>query len=213
MKILDVNLYPNFLNYIQLSSNDICGIIEKYELSFPQIKNERVEWRIAFPVFLTPFYKYIYYYKKILKQNEYYEYYLSENESFFNVNKFEIEIIEGLRARIYRTYPSLIRDLHFGLFVKENFAEAEVIYNRKLDIEEGIDLIIKYNSNLYAINLFTDTARAHYGRKKKENRHTRFTNVKYVDLPVNFKGSIKCGNFFLYEEPELSLIKKTIFQL
>jgi hypothetical protein len=80
-------------------------------------------------------------------------------------------------------------------------------------LEEGIDLLIKLQDILYAINLFTDTVRAHIGREKKVSRHIPFDNVQYVELPVKFNGSIKCGNFFLYGEKELNQIEKIIYQL
>jgi len=213
MKILDINSYPNLLDHLNLTSSEVCRIIESYTLSFPQVRNDKAEWRIAFPMFLTPFYKYVYNNNRVLNQNDFYNYYLSENKTFFDANKFDAEILEGLKARIYRTYPSLVRDLHFSLFVKENIEEAQIVYNRKLDVEEGIDLLIKFNDILYAINLYTDTKRAHIGREKKVYRHTPFENVKYVELPVNFKGSLKCGSFFLYGDAELNLIKKIIYPL
>jgi hypothetical protein len=94
--------------------------------------------------------------------------------------------------------------------IEEKIEEATVVYNHRLDIEEGIDLLIKLEDKLYAINLFTDTARARIGREKKVSRHTPFENVQYVELPVKFNGSFKCGNFFLYGEVELNKIKKII---
>ena len=41
--------------------------------------------------------------------------------------------------------------------------------------------------------------------------HTPFENVEYIELPVNFKESVKCGNFFLYGSIELSHITKLIY--
>lgn len=212
MKFLDINSYPNLLDHLKLTSSQVCSIIATYTLFFPQVRNDKAEWRIAFPMFLTPFYKYVYNTNSVLDQNDFYNYYLSENKFFFVANKFDLEILEGLKARIYRTYPSLVRDLHFSLFVNEKFEEARVIYNRKLDVEEGIDLLIKLKDKFYAINLFTDTTRAHIGREIKKSRHTPFENVQYVELPVKFNGSFICGNFFLYGEAELNEIKKIIYQ-
>jgi hypothetical protein len=210
MKIFNAKDYPSFLAHLSLKSDEICEIIEKYPLEFPQVRNATVEWGMTFPMFLYPFYKFIYQIKKIPTQKEFCDYYLSENKEFFDTNNFTAEITEGLKARLYRTYPSLIRDLHFSAYVKENFDTAEIIYNRKLDVEEGIDLLIIYDGKYWGINLYTDTKRAHDGREKKENRHTKFDNVIYVELPVEFKGSVKCGQFFLYGEKEYKQILKTI---
>jgi hypothetical protein len=80
--------------------------------------------------------------------------------------------------------------------------ESKVIYNRKLDINEGIDLLIIKNDLNYAINLFTATSRSFQGREKKEKRHKAYNNINYINLPVHFKGSYVCGKFFLYKEDE-----------
>lgn len=211
MKQLQIAEYPNLLDHLKIKSTDVSEIIKDYNLTFTQTRINKVEWGIQFPMFLTPFYKYVYLNNKILTQNEFYEFYISENHSFFNDKKFDTETMEGLKARVFRTYPSLIRDLHFNLFVKENVRDAKVVYNRKLDVEEGIDQLIQYNNKFYAINLFTDTTRAHIGRDKKVFRHTPFENVQYIELPVNFKGSVKCGSFFLYGETELNQIIKILY--
>jgi hypothetical protein len=213
MKKLEIKNYPNLLDHLKIKSTDVLEIIKNYPLTFSQIKNDKVEWGIKFPMFLTPFYKYVYINNKILTQNEFYEYYIFENQTFFYEKKFNDEILEGLKARLFRTYPSLIRDLHFNLYVKEKIQEALVIYNRKLDVEEGIDQLLLYNNKFYAINLYTDTARAHIGRDKKVSRHTPFDNVEYIELPVSFKGSVKCGEFFLYGQTELLQITKILYKL
>lgn len=210
MKVLDISLYPNFLDHIRLNSEEVCKIIKNYTLEFSQVRNQDVEWKIAFPMFLTPFYKFIYLNNNILSQENYFKYYFSENREYFESHNFNSIIIEGLKARVYRTYPSLVRDLHFMLFVKENYNQIAIVYNRKLDIEEGIDLLIIKNGSYYGINLYADTKRAHIGREKKEFRHDKFNNVNYVELPVDFKGSVKCGSFFLYGDKELSQIKELL---
>jgi hypothetical protein len=210
MKNLILSEYPNLLDHLKINSTDVCNIIENYKLSFSQTRNQKVEWGMKFPMFLTPFYKYVYLHNKILTQSEFYDYYISENQTFFAGKNFNEDLIEGLKARLYRTYPSLIRDLHFNLYVKENIPQAQVVYNRKLDVEEGIDQLLLYNNKLFAVNLYTDTARAHIGREKKVNRHTPFENVQYLELPVNFKGSLVCGPFFLYGQSELTKIVNLI---
>lgn len=210
MKLFDKSYFPNFLDYTSLTSNEVCNSIINYKLEFIQFRNNNVEWGIQFPMFLYPFYKWVFVNKDVPKQIDFYKYYLKENDVFFKENNFSNEIVLGLKARIFRTYPSLVRDLHFSLFLNENFEEASVIYNRKLDVEEGIDILIQYQECFSAINLYTNTTRAHIGRKKKEKRHSRFINVDYIELPVEFKGSEECGQFFLYGEREFSLIKNSI---
>ena len=206
MKIFNLIDYPNFLDYIHLTSPEIFNSIKFYSLEFFSDKNNDAEWNISFPIFLGSFYKYIYLNNKVLTQDEFYKYYLSENKLYFEQHIFSNEILNGLKARIYRTYPSLIRDLHFSTFLKENCTDALIVYNRKLDVEEGIDLLIEFNKVFWGINLYTKTYRAQSGRDKKVNRHIKFDNIKYIDLPVDFKECKQCGRFFLYGDNEFKEI-------
>jgi hypothetical protein len=210
MKLFNPASYPNFLDHLELNAEQIKRIIKEYNLQFLSIRDNNVEWKIKFPTFLNSFYKWIYLNKVIPNQIEFFEFYLSENKVFFQTKNFSQEVLEGLKARLFRTYPSLVRDVHFSAFVKEKLDQYHVLYNRKLDVEEGIDLVISTTNKYYGINLYTDTKRAHIGREKKSNRHTPFENLIYVELPVDFKGSDKCGNFFLYGNNELDLIKINI---
>lgn len=189
--------YPDLLHKIHMSSKNMESSIKDYELNFPQIRNKEVEYGIRFPVFVEPFYEFILENNRIPQQKEYYDFYMNRNSSFFSENTFGEKILEGLRARIFRTYPSLVRDLHFNLFLREKLAGEYICYNIKLDINEGIDFIIKYNGIYYGINLYTKTKNSLIARTKKEKRHSTFSNIVYLDLPIVF-GEPNCGPFFLY---------------
>lgn len=204
MKELDINDYGNFLDHFKLSSEEIFNTIIDYNLFFPQDKNNDAEWKIKFPIFLDSFYKFVYLNNSIPRQDEFYEYYLKENKKHFRENKYSDEIMKGLKTRVYRAYPSLVRVVYFSQYVKENFKDAKIIYNRELDTKEGIDILVVHNSKNWGINLYTDTKNAHVAREKKQSRHEKFENVNYVELPVDFKGSITCGKFFLYGEREFN---------
>jgi hypothetical protein len=202
--------YPNLLDSVNISSNDIQTQISSYRLTFLNTRNDTVEWGMQLPMFLPCFYDYLITHQSILNQIDFYNYYLEVNKKYFNSQSFSNTIYEGIKARAFRTYPSLVRDIHFATFIKERNTNWNIIYNTTLDIEEGIDLLIVYNNTFYGINLFTNTARAFQGRQKKEFRHTKFDNVKYIDIPVEFKGSLKCGDFFLYGAKEYNQINASI---
>lgn len=178
------------------------GMIENYKLEFLPDKNPAAEWKIEFPMFLKPFYKFLLLKNSLPRQHEFYEYYLNENHAFFEAKDFDKETMSGLKARTYRTYPSLVRDIHFAIFMKAHFCGGEVIYNRKLDYYEGIDLLLVSRARFWGINLFADTDRSRFGRKKKISRHSPFSNVHYIDLPVCFQDHAKCGQFYLYGKNE-----------
>jgi len=210
MKTFTKAEYPNLLTRIPLTHQAIENAIRSYDLSFPQSRESDVEWGMSFPMFVDSFYSFIISKGQIPTQNDFWEYYLHTNREFFSNNGFEERIIIGLKARAFRTYPSLVRDVHFAKYLMVNMPLHEIIYNIDLDTKEGIDLIIIYNNRSWGINLYTDTRRAYIGRSKKVYRHVRFDNVDYVELPVEFHGSLKCGNFFLYGETEFQRILTAI---
>jgi hypothetical protein len=209
MNLLKTNELESIFNHVDITSNLIEQTIKDYTLEFSPIKNDFVEWKMKFPTFLTSFYKYVYKEKTIPTQDQFWSSYLIDNIKFFDKKNFSEDIILALKARVYRTYPSLVRDIHFTCYVKENI-NGDVIYNTKLDVEDGIDMLISYNDKHYAINLFTATKRSFKSREKKEKRHKKYDNLIYIELPVEFKGSYICGDFFLYKENEY---KKLINEL
>ena len=207
-KILLLREYPNLLDQIEFDYVFVEERISDYPLKFSQVRNKKVEWGMRFPIFLESFYDYVLKNQDIPKQLEFFKYYLSSNTVFFSENRLGEGIMEGLKARIYRTYPSLVRDIHFALFLKSKIKRGQVIYNQRLDVEEGIDLIIEHGGRYYAVNLYTDTKRAYAGRDRKNYRHTKYSNVNYLELPVEFRGSKSIGNFFLYAEREMKKLNQ-----
>lgn len=212
MKTFNEEEFPNLLDNIDLTYSSIEDILKEYPLEFSSIRNQMVEWRLSLPMFATAFYKCIYFTKSIPNQKQFYEYYLSSNKEYFDRHNFADDIYEGIRARVYRAYPSLVRDIHFSKMLYEKLNDYKVIYNTRLDTDEGVDVMLKTESQYYGVNLFTNTSRAKASREKKSKRHTNFSNVSYLDLPVNFNGSKKCGDFFLYSEEEINELLDKIKQ-
>ena len=183
--------YPNHLDYLRLTSSVIREQISDIHLTFSSTRNNQVEWGIRFPMFVYPFYRFIYKHNRIPKQEEFYQFYIDENKSFFDEGAYSSEIMEGLKARVYRTYPSLVRDIYFNKYVQEHIMGFRTIYNLKLDIEEGIDLMLTNGNVHYGVCLYTNTFRAYVGRNAKQNRHRLFENVRYIEFPMDFKGNLK----------------------
>ena len=210
MHTFNVSDYQNLLPQIQLSSAEIRSAIAKYKLDFSQERNREVERKTKLPMFVDAFYDFLVSRKAVPEQEPFYQYYLEFNKPFFDsLNRADLE--SGIKARAYRTYPSLVRDIYFNKYIDERIgAKCKVIYNTKLDIEEGIDLMIVTNRNNYGICFFTKTRRAFRGRVAKENRHTRFDNVEYVEMPMAFKERVKVGDFFLYGEREYTELYNTL---
>ena len=210
-RILKVADYPSLLDKIKICSTDITKTVVKYSLFFYEARNKTAEWYISFPIFLVPFYKYLIEVNLIPAQEVFFDYYISENTHFFKTNRFSQDVLDGLKARIFRTYPSLVRDIHFAIYLKEQLQET-IVYNIKLDVEEGIDILVVNKGIIWGVNLFAHTKKGIDSRAIKNHRHEKFSNVNYVDLPSDFKGSQKCCSFFLYGVPELQRLKQLIRQ-
>lgn len=200
--------YENILSKLELSFKQIVQSASQFKLQFSNVKNPLVEWRLRIPMFVPSFYIFIENYRRLPSQDEAYAFYLSENKVFFENMQFSEDIMEGIKARAWRTYPSLVRDICFNKYVEENIQGFNVLYSTDLDIKDGIDLMLSKNEKHWAVCLYTNTERAYQGRKAKEKRHKAFSNVEYIELPVDFRGSLKAGQFFLYGENEYNNLIK-----
>jgi hypothetical protein len=202
--ILDFILYENLLEKNSyLTYQDIQDQIIEYHLNFIDVIDEDIEWKTSIPMFVTTFYKSIEEFKKIPTQQGYWDYYKTLNEIWFAENNLSEEKLIALKARAFRAYPSLVRDIHFSKYLQSNLEGVKVIYNEILDIEHGIDLLLINNKNIFALNLFVNLNRSLFARQKKHYRHTKFGNVIYKDVEINLRGSDVCGQFYLYGRNEL----------
>lgn len=178
-----------------------------HTLKFTKVLDPDVEDKIKFPLFVPAFYRFIYQNNRIPNQDDFYDFYLQYNDVHFKENTYSDYIMSALNSRVRRMFPSLVRDIHFALYVKENLPDVKVLYNENLDVKEGVDLCLISDDKLIGVNLFTLTTRGIQKKSLKKYRHTPFENITYVDIPMNLDKGYKCGYYSLYREPELNLIK------
>lgn len=110
------------------------------------------------------------------------------------------EIINGIGGRIRRSLPSLYRDPHFCLFMKELYPKSNIKYNIDMDLENDVDCMIEINGDFYAVCLFVETNGGMSHREMKENRHDRFDNVTYIDFNVPMTEEYKNNHYYLATE-------------
>ena len=205
--LMTINSLGNTLSRITLSHEEIERQIADYELIFKDYRNSDIEWRISLPVFVTAFYDFIIKFGKIPTQFDFYKYYCESNkDAILELDLTKLQI-RGLKARIYRTYPSFVRDVHFGMYLKYSGMFDDVFYNEVLDVEYGIDLVVKQNNKVAGLCLFTKTDNAQYARNKKEFRQKKHFEYECIEVPIDFKKCKKCGMFFLYGETEMREIQ------
>jgi len=113
----------------------------------------------------------------------------------------------GLQGRVYRIYPSLVRDVHFAVYLRENLREGRILYNLKLDAV-GTDIMLFYKDLNYGLRLFVNTYNSNRYKNKKDMNQTLFDNVTYIDLTLNLGTADSCGEFKLYGKEHLQKVEK-----
>ena len=202
-RILHIKDYPDLIRRLPFTSVEIRQTIENYHLDFLPNRNREVEFNRDVPMFAYSFYDFIFSLRSIPTQEEAFGYYLSTNKETIE-KLLKTASMADIKARFNRAYPSLMRDYHFNKLVSEQLPDNyTALYNVKLDVEEGIDLLIITPRTNYGICLYTDTSRGNDGRKWKSGRHDVFDNVTYIEHSINLNEAEKVGDFLLYGKKNL----------
>lgn len=114
----------------------------------------------------------------ILDFESFFEKYLSENKD--NIEKFRVKVemcpicfYKGLRARIYRTWASIITQIHAGYVAETVFGEKSINMNDELD-HKGKDFTISYNGKVYGIQVKKETHRPEARINRKNDNENIF---------------------------------------
>ena len=210
---------------IRISNNQIAVIrdaeisieilehqISKIEYS-PAVgaKDENAE-RATLPPFIQAFYYLYFSYLRIPTEKEFWETYIAwvganpEGEIDFNNQKYKSE---GLRKRLNRTYPSLIRDLHFLYLLESSKKFEHVDYSMERDYYNGLDLKVVYNKQEFYISLFIDTSRSRYYKHKKTKRHD-YSEINEIELSVEFNSLSKKGSIYLLNNSHIKYLEDSL---
>ncbi len=120
-----------------------------------------------------------------------------------------------MEARLRRTYPSLVRDVHFEALLREH--GLDVIHERDLDVCAGVDHVVKYQNRVFYIHCYVGTQAGRFGRKIKNRRHEFQGNHLNIEMNLAAESSRLVGDFYLYSSKHikhlLELMKKKIEKL
>ena len=170
-----------------MTYKEIEIVISTFDLKFYKDKIDYVEnFNFEPNYFIYSFYDYIVLNNSIPTQNQFALFYLQnfDNDKFFK-DRDKKELTKLLIYRLYRVYPSIIRDFHFVNYLRENLTN-KIIYDKELDVLKGVDVLI---DDKYAIHLYVDTNRSNYYRNKKDKRHTEDTYI-HIDVPLNMNNAL-----------------------
>lgn len=168
------------------------------------VKDDKVE-NAKLPSIAKIFYENIFL-KKIPSPEKLFKEYLSrhfikETNNIYKLkNTNESYRKEGIKGRVYRAYPSLLRDFHFYILCYNSGLFENVEYSFLTDTQKGVDLFITYKGTKFAISLFVNTNRSLKYKKKKYKRHN-YTDLKEICISINpFDKKNYIGDFALYQD-------------
>lgn len=222
MEIKDIKFYDNkvyLLKTCSLTSEKFKNIVKefKYEDLYAKYKAYKDEKRVEktkFPAINVAFYKHIFENDTVPSPERMLELYFDlysdrvkvvEDKVIFNNDEYSLN---ALKARILRTYPSLIRDFHFYLMVKEANVFDKVTYSCADDIN-GTDVAITHQEVKYTVSLYTKTERSlKFKQIKDKFRHQYDENE--IRIKLNLSKAYDCGQIKLYTQSDVDFVKKRI---
>lgn len=220
MGILNVEIYNKHIRQVK-DLTLTCETLEekikyyKYE-GEKKIKDDKVENLLLPPIALT-FYSLVYDMGNAPSPDLLIEEYLGQECYFGYLPDEKVEVnyngvltvvsLEGLIARILRTYPSLVRDLHFYLMTEESGLFEAVHYSFTEDYKGKVDIRVKYKDKWSNVGLLLGSKRSLFYRFKKKFRHKE-VDVIYIELQKDKARWV--GDFMLYTRDHINELWRKI---
>lgn len=172
------------------------------------LKDEKVE-NSELPPFILSFYYYVFQKNKIPTEKELLALYFAQNKFHINgelliVNNETLKL-KGVEARLLRSYPSIIRDFHFYLLLKESGKFQEVKYSLFHDYCKGLDLMIKYQNKDFYISTYIGSLRSKFFKEKKYSRHS-YKSTHEIHVEADFMTMERFGNIYLFGNNHLEKV-------
>lgn len=174
----------------------------------PNVENAKL------PPFALAFYYHLFSQRSVPTEEELFDRYISfsgkreEDEVVIEGKRYAVE---GLRARILRTFPSLIRDFHFYLLLKESKRFDSVGYSLIKDYYDGLDLSVSHSDHTYHLSVFVQTKRSAEFKRKKYARHD-YSGVKEITISLAFESLKKLGRIYVCTQNHIQYVLDQINQ-
>ena len=102
----------------------------------------------------------------------------------------------SVKARLLRSYPSLIRDFHFYVLCQTSDQFEHVSYSLRQDYYAGIDLCVQYAGHKFQVSVMLNSPRARAYKTKKYARRAEVPQNEVIMLfelhqYVQIRGQIK----------------------
>ena len=221
--IINIEMYNNHIRAVRdfsLTATELEETIKQYPYTGERrVKDPKVENSQLPPIALC-FYWFVYECGTVPSPDDLIKLYLSQ-ACFRRLSEEEYEVTygadtfvvstDGLIARILRTYPSILRDIHFYLLAVESKLFQAVRYSFEDDFKNGVDIKVQYNGKWFNIALMQNTRRALFFRSRKKSRHTN-SNMDLINVELDPTKSKRCGDYNLYTMQHVEMVKKMIMK-
>jgi len=151
------------------------------------------EGKGAIPMMTISFHRHLFENGMIPSPDEYVEEYEKENNDFMMM--VGGDDVEGVRHRVMRAYPSLVRDVHFVYCCRDMGCHA--IRTVRDDIS-GVDARIPVESGDVKVRLFYDSPRSRSHKMMKAFSH--IMGPDHFDLGISKRDGVMRGDFILYSK-------------
>lgn len=214
--IEDITITSNKISVTRFANISIKDLEEQialieYKPAADEKKSDAENLKV--PPFIQVFYFLFFSYLRIPSENDFWNTYLSWVKADINNNEIQVDgsnyKLDGLRNRLNRTYPSLIRDIHFLYLLEASKKFQKVDYSMNRDYYNGLDLKIIHNNLPVYISIFIDTSRSRYFKMKKTKRHD-YSTVYEIEFSVEFDSLSKKGNIYLMNENHIIQLEKIL---
>lgn len=146
-------------------------------------------------------------YGPFVSQEQFWQTYFAEHEPFLTAFADTAELMAACRARAYRAYPSLMREHHLYLNVRDRGDYEWVERNSRLDMA-GVDLLIIANAQAFGVHAYVDSVESNYFRARKQRRYKKIGHT--IELALERKTAPSIGQFQVYGPEHLAQLQEEI---
>jgi len=214
-KIKDIRISNNRISIIrdaEISIADLELQISHLPYSGAGNSKDSLVENAKLPPFIQVFYYLFFQGLRVPTENQLFETYVQwlggiHNDKIKFID-FEYDAV-GIENRLKRTYPSLIRDVHFLYLLESSNRFENIEYSMEIDYNNGLDLKVKYEGKEVFVSIFIDTSRGTYYKHKKTTRHD-YSIIDELEFNVDFNGLTKVGNIYLLNNSHVDLLEERI---
>lgn len=187
-------------------SSEIEAQVAQFRYSGENLPKDPEVEKAKLPPFALAFYKFIFFKGRLPNEQELWSYYLGQHFTVIDAQYVQFSqkgtlkkyLTESVKARMLRSYPSLIRDFHFFVLCQESKQFERVSYSLRDDYFKGIDVTISYQNKLFRVSVMLNSERARAYKTQKYSRHKETPENEVLILFDLYKNSHAKGQIKLF---------------